>query len=108
MIELITFDPALKIITRTTSVGQMEISRLLAAAVLNPNLRQLLLNDPELALISGFQGESFVFSREEHDLILSIRANSLADLANQLAQVFNGHTSIFMNHLIQPGNFFEC
>ena len=60
------------------------ISRLLSAAVVNRNFRELLLSDPSLALAQGFQGESFFLSCQERDLILSIRASDLSDFANQI------------------------
>jgi hypothetical protein len=61
-----------------------EISRLLTAAVVNANFRTLLLNDPARALAIGFNGETFRFTRGEHERILSIKARSLADFAEQL------------------------
>jgi hypothetical protein len=83
------YNPPISLISRNLSNGQLESSRLLAAAVINPEFCRLLLDDPELALKNGFQGEDFFFSDEERNLILSIRADSLADLANQLARTFN-------------------
>jgi hypothetical protein len=75
---------------------------LLASAVINPEFCHLLLDDPESALRNGFQGEDFQFNEEERDLILSIRAGSLADLANQLARTFTDHLHIRMNRPVQP------
>ena len=66
-----------------------ELSRLLAAATINHRFCCLLLEEPELAIRNGFQGETFLFTPEEFALILSIRAESLADLANQLVRTFN-------------------
>jgi hypothetical protein len=63
-----------------------EMSRLLTAAVVNVNFRTLLLNDPGRALATGFNGESFWFDRDEHERILSIKAHTLADFANQLTE----------------------
>jgi hypothetical protein len=63
-----------------------EISRLLTAAVVNTRFRTLLLNDPARALAVGFNGESFRFARDEHERIVSIKAHSLADFANQLTE----------------------
>jgi hypothetical protein len=68
-----------------SSHGQ-ELSRLLTAAVVNQRFRQLLLTNPETALASGYNGESFSLANEEKDLILSIRAKSLADFAAQLTR----------------------
>ena len=60
------------------------ISRLLAAAVVNRGFRSLLLTNPEWALARGYQGEYFRLDNEQKDLILSIRAESLAEFATQL------------------------
>jgi len=61
-----------------------EVTRLLAAAVVNRQFRQLLLSDPIQALDIGYQGEKFIFTRNERDLIYSIHAKSLPELARQL------------------------
>ena len=61
-----------------------EVSRLLAAAIVNRHFRHLLLSDPIQALDRGYQGENFFFTRSERDLIVSIQANSLQELAEQL------------------------
>ncbi|MBN2386420.1 MAG: hypothetical protein JXB85_05330 [Anaerolineales bacterium] len=62
-----------------------EVCRLLAAAVVSPSFCRLLLAEPELALRDGYQDESFCLNDQERDLILSLRANSLAELAWQIA-----------------------
>ena len=105
MIETKIYNPPISLITRSLSDGCLEFSRLLAAAVINPEFCHLLLDNPELALKIGFQGENFFFTEEEHDLILSIRADSLADLANQLARTFNEHLQVRINHPVQPIDF---
>jgi len=61
-----------------------ELSRVFAAAVINSHFCDMLLNHPEQALQSGYFGEPFSLSREEHDLIVSIHARSLSDLAAQV------------------------
>lgn len=61
-----------------------ELSRLLTAAVVNRGFCKLLLTNPASALEKGYNGESFRLGREEHDLVLSIHAKSLADFARQL------------------------
>jgi hypothetical protein len=102
MIETKIYNPPISLFTRSLSNGRLELSRLLAAAVINPAFRHQLLDNPELALNSGFQGEDFLFTEEERDLILSIRAVSLADLASQLARTFNEHLHIGISHPVQP------
>jgi hypothetical protein len=62
-----------------------ELSRLLTAAVINRGFCKLLLSNPASALERGYNGESFRLGREEHELILSIRAKSLAEFAMQLS-----------------------
>lgn len=61
-----------------------ELCRLLAAAVVSPDFRRLLLTDAAQALENGYNGTSFGLSAGEQALILSIHANSLADFAAQL------------------------
>ena len=60
------------------------ISRLMAAAVVNKNFRDLLLTSPQDALEAGFQGEDFHLDCAERKAILSIQAGDLADFALQL------------------------
>jgi hypothetical protein len=60
------------------------ISRVLAAAVINKGFRELLLSDPARALSQGFQGEEFPLDYDQKALIKSIRAESLSDFALQI------------------------
>jgi hypothetical protein len=106
MIETKLFTPPISLFSRTLTDGILEISRLLAAAVVNPQFCHLLLNDPALALQTGYQGEDFYFSDDERDQILSIRADSLADLADQLARTFNKHLQIPLNSAALPAVVF--
>ena len=64
-----------------------DLSRLLSAAVINREFRNLLLSNPEDALTWGYKGQRFYLEREERDLILSLQAKSLPDLALHLAKV---------------------
>jgi hypothetical protein len=61
-----------------------ELSRLINAAVISKEFCQLLLTNPATALTIGYNGDLFHLTSEERDLILSIRASSLADFAQQL------------------------
>jgi hypothetical protein len=106
MIETRIYNPPISLVTRGLSDGRLELSRLLAAAVINPKFCNQLLENPEQALKYGFQGEDFLFTEEECDLILSIRADSLSDLANQLARTFNEHMHVRVNHPVQPTSVF--
>lgn len=68
-----------------------ELSRLITAAVVNQKFCTLLLTNPAMALATGYNGELFRLATEEQELILSIRATSLADFATQLARNRNGN-----------------
>jgi len=60
------------------------ISRLLAAAVINQGFRNLLLTHPAEALAQGYYGEEFILDRNEKNLVLSIQAKDLTELAQQI------------------------
>ena len=102
MIETKTYQPPISMMVRGLSSDRLELSRLLAAAVVNPKFCHQLLEEPEQAIGNGFQGETFSFTDEERDLVMSIRADSLAGLANQLARTFN--EPILMNRPVQLAN----
>jgi len=107
MIESKIFNPPISMIAPNMPDGRLEMSRLLAAAAINPDFCQLLLADPDSALRSGFLGEDFSFTEEERDLILSIRAESLPELANELARTFNEYLHIGIRHTVQPIGIFR-
>lgn len=60
------------------------LSRMFAAAVVNQQFCEMLLNNPQEALRKGYLGETFMLTKDERDLIVSIRARSLADLAREI------------------------
>lgn len=64
---------------------RQEVSRLLTAAVISSQFRQMLLANPSKAISSGYGGESFQLPREQQKRLSSIRANSLSDFASQLS-----------------------
>lgn len=69
------------------SVGErLELSRLLAAATVNQDFGNLLINEPQVALEQGYQDENFLLSQDERDLVLSIHAGSLTELAQILVR----------------------
>ena len=68
------------------SLSSDEISRVLSAAIVNEKFRNLLLTDAESALTTGCNGENFRLDLEEKKLILSIKAKSLTEFADQLAK----------------------
>jgi hypothetical protein len=61
-----------------------EINRLLTAAVVSESFRRQLLTNPAQALADGYNGMRFSLSRQEEELLLSIKAHSLNDLALQV------------------------
>ena len=62
------------------------LSSLFAAAVVSRSFCQLLLSNPEQALMQGYMGKGFALSPEDSALIVSINAHSLPDLAQQVVQ----------------------
>lgn len=74
----------------STKTGQGELSRLLNAAVICSAFCELLLDSPTVALAQGYDGEPFHLQSEDEKLILSTRATSLADFAQQLTLRRNG------------------
>lgn len=60
------------------------LSSVFAAAVVNREFRNMLLQNPRSALENGYLGEQFLLSAEEHSLLTSIQATSLTDLAQQI------------------------
>jgi len=67
-----------------------ELSRLLCAAVVSPRFRDKLLKDPDAAMRSGYQSETFHLSPEERTWVLSAQAVNLADFASQLVDFQTG------------------
>lgn len=58
-----------------------ELNRLLSAAVVSKSFRNMLLANPEIAVASGYQGETFNLSPEDQSWLYSIRPANLVDLA---------------------------
>jgi len=83
--------PPLPVIVPTVKGVGCELNRLLAAAVVNDRFQKMLLDQPEKALQEGYHGEAFFLTREEYDLVLSIRASSLKDFAIQIVQTLDSH-----------------
>lgn len=70
--------------SRNDSAGNREVSKLLTAAVVSKAFCQLLLTNPAQALEDGYNGMRFALSNQEKELLLSIRAKSLSELASQM------------------------
>jgi hypothetical protein len=64
--------------------AEKECSRILTAAVINPQFCKILLTDPARALTMGFAGEPFKLNAKSQDLLSGIRASSLSDFARQM------------------------
>ena len=85
----------------------LALNRLLAAAVVNPQFCQLLIDDPGFALQNGYMGETFPLSEEERALILSIRTNSLQELAGELVRTFGERQHPSLTHSAQEIEFID-
>jgi len=83
MISPDIFAPPQSAITRSKE-DMNGLSRLFAAAVVNRQFREALLREPHAALQNGYPGQTAPLSQEEKDLIVSIRASSLRELAQQV------------------------
>lgn len=62
------------------------LHKLLCAAAVSRAFCQQLLTAPAQSLDSGYNGESFELNVQERALVLSVRAASLAEFANQLLE----------------------
>lgn len=80
-------------LSRVISTNPKAISRLLSAAIVDRSFQKLLLTRPELAMASGYNGESFDLTDEDRALILTIRASSLKDFAAQLVRLRENNCS---------------
>ena len=61
-----------------------ELNRLVTAAVVSKSFCELLLDDPAEAIAAGYNGEAFLLTAEEQDLVVSIQAATLQEFAIQL------------------------
>lgn len=84
MIAPFTYQSTFKVDHGRDLENSLGLSRVFAAAVVSRQFCELLLRDPHRALEQGYLGETFVISKEERDLLVSIRAQSLSDLARQV------------------------
>lgn len=66
------------------------LHRLFAAAVVSGQFRDTLLKTPEQALANGYLGQPFTLTDREESIIKSIRAEDLADFAQQVNQALQG------------------
>jgi len=93
MISSFVYHPPVPI-TVTPARQANGLSRVFAAAVVNRQFCQMLLQDPAHALQNGYMGETFPLSDEERGLLVSIRAESLPDLARKLDVALGPHARL--------------
>ncbi len=86
MIAPITYQRAFQVGQAPLVTISSGLSRVFAAAVVNQQFREMLLHDPHTALQKGYMGEAFLLSKEEQELIISIRANTLSELAREVSR----------------------
>ncbi|MBL8099461.1 MAG: hypothetical protein JNK81_09775 [Anaerolineales bacterium] len=83
MITHSTYQTQLQMTSSSISTSN-GLTRVFAAAVVSRQFCKMLLSDPITALQNGYLGETFRLSNEEHNLLISIHAENLADLARQV------------------------
>ncbi len=66
------------------------LSSLFTAAVVSQSFCKMLLSSPERALKQGYMGKPFSLSADDAALIVSLNAQSLPDLAQQVVQTLGG------------------
>ena len=71
--------------TTRASPPSQELSRLIAAAVVNKTFCRVLLTNPAQALQKGFSTETFELTTAERSLVMAIRAVDIVDFAQQVA-----------------------
>jgi hypothetical protein len=86
MIAPFVYQSSTKVNVSPMELQSTGLSRMFAAAVVNQQFCEMLLNNPQEALRKGYLGETFTLTKDERDLIVSIRARSLADLARELSR----------------------
>lgn len=71
--------------TTRASPPSQELSRLIAAAVVNKTFCHVLLTNPAQALQKGFSTETFELTTAERSLVMAIHAIDIVDFAQQVA-----------------------
>jgi hypothetical protein len=85
---MLTLDasPTVPIEYRASLAKRSGLHRLFAAAVVNSQFREKLLNEPESALANGYLGQNFTLTDQEVIIIRSVRAKDLTDFAQKVNQ----------------------
>ncbi len=68
------------------AAGRNGLHRLFAAAIVNNQFRETLLREPQTALANGYLGQPFALTDQERNIIESVRAKTLTDLAQKVNQ----------------------
>ncbi|MBL8077129.1 MAG: hypothetical protein JNM55_04140 [Anaerolineales bacterium] len=84
MIAPLAFESPVSLNIQPVSLQSPGLTRMFAAAVVNRQFCEMLLNNPQEALQRGYLGETFSLTKDECELLVSIQARSLADLARQI------------------------
>jgi len=80
-----------------------ELNRLLSAAVVSKTFCNILLANPEIALASGYQGETFNLSDADRNWLFSIRPSNLVDFAaNMVTYQQNANHEFPVNVPLEP------
>ncbi len=61
-----------------------ELNRLVTAAVVSKSFCELLLHNPAEAIAAGYDGEAFLLTAEEQDLVVSTQAATLQEFVIQI------------------------
>jgi hypothetical protein len=85
-----TYDQTSTNTDRTTNY--CELNRLLSAAIVSTGFRNMLMTNPESAIIKGYQGEKFNLSSDEYRWLVSVQATDLASFASQMLDYQNKRT----------------
>jgi hypothetical protein len=107
MINTRIFHQPLSVKVQPSAEDFLEYSRILAAAIVNPQFRKTFLEDPGAALRNGYQGETFHLTDEGRTWLLSSPRKSLPELASQLAPVFDRHPQASSTYFAQTPGYME-
>lgn len=85
-------------------MNHKSLNELVCAATVNVRFRETLLRDPAKALASGYFGHSFALTKEEHNLVVGMRATGLEDFAEQVYNFISGNGKVrALNHYGHSG-----
>lgn len=84
------------------------LNQLLCAATINGRFREVLLQNPDRAIASGYLDHTFALTPDERQLVLGIQAKGLEDFAAQVYDWIQGnghHDGVYQNAgtaLVEP------